>query len=76
MQEKNNNQTKDSNNNILQNGDSIQLIKDLKVKGSSLNLKRGHVFKKIRLTDNINEVECKEGKSIIVLKTEFIKKRK
>lgn len=69
-------ETKDSNNNILQNGDSIQLIKDLKVKGSSLNLKRGHVFKKIKLTDNPGEIECKEGRSVIVLKTEFIKKRK
>ncbi len=69
-------ETKDSNGNILQDGDSIQLIKDLKVKGSSLNLKRGHVFKKIRLTNSPEEIECKEGRSTIVLKTCFIKKRK
>lgn len=43
---------KDSNGNILLDGDSVTLIKDLKVKGSSLNLKRGTVVKKIRLTDD------------------------
>lgn len=67
--------TRDSNGNELQNGDSVHLIKDLKVKGSSLNLKRGHVMKKIRITDNPREVECKEGRSTIVLKTEFLKKK-
>jgi protein PhnA len=68
--------TTDANGAMLQNGDSIQLIKDLKVKGSSLNLKQGHVFKKIKLTGNSEEVECREGRSTIVLKTMFIKKRK
>ena len=64
-------ETKDSNGNVLKDGDSIQLIKDLKVKGSPLNLKRGHVFKKIRLTNSPEEIECKEGRSTIVLKTCF-----
>jgi len=66
--------TKDSNGNELNDGDSVQVIKDLKVKGSSKTLKRGSVFKKIRLTSNEEEVECKDGKSTLVLKTCFLKK--
>ena len=66
--------TKDSNGNELSDGDSVQVIKDLKVKGSSQTLKRGKIFKKIRLTSNEEEVECKEGKSTLVLKTCFLKK--
>lgn len=65
---------KDSNGNLLNEGDAVQVIKDLKVKGSSLTLKRGTVFKNIRLTDNEEEVECREGKSTLVLKTCFLKK--
>jgi len=65
---------KDSNGNALVEGDSVQLTKDLKVKGSSLNLKRGKVFKNIRLTSNSEEIECREGKTTIVLKTCFLKK--
>lgn len=65
---------KDSNGTILQDGDSVSLIKDLKVKGSSITLKRGTVMKGIRLTDNEEEVECRQGKSTIVLKTCFLKK--
>jgi len=65
---------RDSNGNILIDGDAVQVIKDLKVKGSSLTLKRGKAFKNIRLTDNSEEVECSEGKSTIVLKTCFLKK--
>lgn len=67
-------ETKDSNGNILADGDSVTLIKDLKVKGSSLNLKRGTLVKKIRLTYDEGEVECRIGKSTIVLKTCFLKK--
>jgi len=66
--------TKDCNGNVLQDGDSVHVIKDLKVKGSSLTLKRGKVFKNIHLTNNPEEVECREGKSTIVLKTCFLKK--
>jgi protein PhnA len=65
---------KDSNGNPLQEGDSVQVIKDLKVKGSSIVLKRGKVFKNIRLTDDKEEIECREGKSVLVLKTCFLKK--
>jgi protein PhnA len=48
---------KDSIGNILSEGDSVTLIKDLKVKGSSLNLKRGTIVKKIKLTDDPSEVD-------------------
>jgi protein PhnA len=65
---------KDSNGNELGEGDSVQVIKDLKVKGSSIILKRGKLFKSIHLTDNDEEVECREGKTTIVLKTCFLKK--
>ena len=65
---------RDSNGNELKDGDSVLVIKDLKVKGSTLNLKRGKVFKNIRLTSNEEEVECREGKSTLVLKTCFLKK--
>jgi protein PhnA len=67
-------ETKDSNGAVLNDGDSVQLIKDLKVKGSSLNLKRGKVIKNIRLTSDNEEVECREGKSTLVLKSCFLKK--
>ncbi len=65
---------KDSNGTELLDGDTVQLIKDLKVKGSSLNLKRGTTMKNIRLTNKDGEVECRAGKSTIVLKTCFLKK--
>jgi protein PhnA len=65
---------RDSNGNELQDGDSVQVIKDLKVKGSSTTLKRGRTFKNIRLTSRADEVECREGKTTIVLKTAFLKK--
>jgi protein PhnA len=67
-------EVKDSNGNILQDGDSVTIIKSLSVKGSTLNLKQGTKVKKIRLTDNEEEVDCRiEGQSI-VLKTCFLKK--
>jgi protein PhnA len=65
---------KDSNGTELIDGDSVQVIKDLKVKGSSTTLKQGKVFKNIRLTSRDEEVECREGKSTLVLKTCFLKK--
>jgi protein PhnA len=67
-------EVKDSNGNVLNDGDSVTLIKDLKVKGSSLNLKRGTVVKKIKRTDNEDEVDCRIGGNSIVLRTEFLKK--
>ena len=65
---------KDSNGNVLNDGDSVQVIKDLKVKGSSTTLKRGTAIKNIRLTSKDGEVECRVGKGSIVLKTCFLKK--
>jgi protein PhnA len=66
---------KDSNGTELSDGDSVTLIKDLKVKGTSETLKRGTLVKNIRLTDNLDEIECstKQVKGL-VLKTEFLKK--
>ncbi len=66
--------TKDSNGAILNDGDSVQVIKDLKVKGSSKSLKRGKLFKNIRLTSKAEEIECRDGKTTLVLKTAFLKK--
>lgn len=66
----------DSNGNALQDGDSVQLIKDLKVRGSSMVIKQGTVVKKIRLTDNPEEIDGKVDGTKIVLRTEFLKKRK
>ena len=65
----------DSNGNTLVDGDSVLVIKDLKVRGSSQVIKRGTVVKKIRLTDNEEEVDCKIDGSSIVLRTEFLKKK-
>lgn len=65
---------KDSNGAELKDGDSVQVIKDLKVKGSTSTLKRGSVFKHIRLTSNEAEVECRDGRSTLVLKACFLKK--
>lgn len=67
--------TKDAHGNVLQDGDSVQLIKDLKVKGTSVNLKRGTVIKNISLTDNPDEIDCRHPKiKNLVLKTQFVKK--
>ena len=65
---------KDSNGAVLEDGDSVQVIKDLKVKGASDTLKRGTVIKNIKLTSKAEEIECRIGKSTIVLKTCFMKK--
>ena len=65
---------KDSNGALLEDGDSVTVIKDLKVKGSSMVIKRGTKVKSIRLTENPEEVDCKIDGSSIVLKTCFLKK--
>nr|WP_308219342.1 zinc ribbon domain-containing protein YjdM [Flavobacterium sp. NRK1] len=67
-------EVKDSNGNILNEGDSVTVIKDLKVKGSSSVIKRGTTVKNIRLTDDEKEIEGKVEKTVMVLKTEFLKK--
>ena len=66
-------EAKDSNGNVLSDGDSVQVIKDLKVKGSSIVLRRGKTMKNIRVTSS-SEVECREGKAKLVLKACFLKK--
>ena len=65
---------KDSNGAELMDGDAVTVIKDLKVKGSSMVIKRGTKVKSIRLTDNPEEVDCKIEGSSIVMKTCFLKK--
>jgi len=66
---------KDSNGAELKDGDSVTLIKDLKVKGTSVTLKRGTMIKNIRLTANDEEIECRAEKvKDLVLKTCFLKK--
>ena len=66
---------RDSNGAQLNDGDSVTLIKDLKVKGTSETIKRGTLAKNIRLTGKSGEIECntKQVKGL-VLKTEFLKK--
>jgi alkylphosphonate utilization operon protein PhnA len=66
---------KDSNGAVLSEGDNVQLIKDLKVKGTSSTLKRGTIVRGIHLTDDPEEVECRVEKiKGLVLKTCFLKK--
>ncbi len=67
-------EVKDSNGNLLSEGDSVTVIKDLKVRGSSSVIKRGTKVKNIRLTDDEEEVEGKVDGSVIVLKACFLKK--
>ena len=67
--------TKDCNGKPLNDGDSVQLTRDLKVKGTSTNLKRGTTIKNIRTTGKPTEVECRVGKTWLVLKTEYLKKK-
>lgn len=68
-------ETRDSNGNILNDGDSVIVIKDLKVKGTSVTLKRGTAIKNIRLTGDAEEIECNAEKvKGLVLKTCFLKK--
>lgn len=66
---------KDSNGTLLSDGNTVTVIKDLKVKGTSVTLKRGTVCKNIRLTDDEDLIECNVDKvKGLVLRTEFVKK--
>jgi protein PhnA len=66
---------RDSNGTELVDGDSVLVIKDLKVKGTSVTLKRGTLIKNIRLTDDEENIECHAEKvKNLVLKTCFLKK--
>lgn len=66
---------KDANGNVLQDGDTVLVIKDLKVKGSSSVLKMGTKVKNIRLVDGDHDIDCKiDGFGAMKLKSEFVKK--
>ncbi|MBZ9687851.1 alkylphosphonate utilization protein [Clostridium estertheticum] len=66
---------KDANGNVLTDGDSVTIIKDLKVKGSSSSIKIGTKVKNIRLIDGDHNIDCKiEGFGAMELKSEFVKK--
>lgn len=66
---------RDANGNVLQTGDSVIVIKDLKVKGSSLVVKGGTKVKNIRLVDGDHNIDCKiDGIGSMQLKSEFVKK--
>lgn len=66
---------KDANGNILQNGDAVTVIKDLKVKGSPFSVKKGAKVKNIRLIDGDHNIGCKiDGFGAMELKSEFVKK--
>ena len=66
---------KDANGNVLNDGDSVTVIKDLKVKGSSLVVKIGTKVKNIRLVDGDHDIDCKiDGFGAMKLKSEFVKK--
>ena len=66
---------KDANGNILQDGDTVTVIKDLKIKGSSSVVKVGTKVKNIRLIDGDHDIDCKiDGIGAMQLKTEFVKK--
>jgi protein PhnA len=65
---------KDANGNVLTDGDTVALIKDLKVKGSSITLKVGTKIKGIRIVDGDHEVDCKTDAGNMMLKACFLKK--
>ena len=66
---------KDANSNVLQDGDTVTVIKDLKVKGSSLVVKVSTKVKNIRLVDGDHDIDCKiDGIGAMKLKSKFVKK--
>jgi len=66
---------KDSNGNVLQDGDTVTVIKDLKIKGSSSVVKVGTKVKNIRLVDGDHDIDCKiDGIGAMKLKSQFVKK--
>ncbi len=66
---------RDSNGNMLQDGDTVTVIKDLKVKGSSLVVKVGTKVKNIRLVEGDHDIDCKiDGIGAMQLKSEFVRK--
>ncbi|MFI4912660.1 MAG: zinc ribbon domain-containing protein YjdM [Sedimentisphaeraceae bacterium JB056] len=66
---------KDANGNILENGDTVSLIKDLPVKGSNSKIKAGTKVKNIRLVEGDHDIDCKiDGFGAMMLKSEFVRK--
>jgi protein PhnA len=66
---------RDSNGNVLQDGDTVTVIKDLKIKGSSSVVKVGTKVKNIRLVEGDHDIDCKiDGIGAMSLKSEFVKK--
>lgn len=66
---------RDAVGNVLQDGDTVTVVKDLKIKGSSLVVKGGTKVKNIRLTDGDHDIDCKiDGIGAMGLKSEFVKK--
>lgn len=66
---------KDANGNVLNDGDTVTVIKDLKVKGTSLVVKIGTKVKNIRLVEGDHDIDCKiDGFGPMKLKSEFVKK--
>jgi protein PhnA len=66
---------RDAVGNVLQDGDTVTVIKDLKIKGSSLVVKVGTKVKNIRLTEGDHDIDCKiDGIGAMGLKSEFVKK--
>jgi protein PhnA len=69
-------EVRDAVGNLLADGDSVTLIKDLTVKGANQTLKRGTAIKSIRLTGDDQEIDCRyEGIKGLVLRAEFVRKR-
>ena len=69
-------EVRDAVGNLLADGDSVTLIKDLSVKGANQTLKRGTLIKSIRLTGDAQEIDCRyEGIKGLVLRAEFVRKR-
>ena len=67
-------EVRDSNGNVLKDGDDVLLIKDLKVKGSSTNLKKGTKARGIRIIDGDHDIACRIDGTPYELKSEFLRK--
>lgn len=69
-------EVRDAVGNLLADGDSVTLVKDLKVKGTTQTLRRGTVIRSIRLTGDPQEIDCRHDTiKGLVLRAEFVKKR-
>lgn len=69
-------EVRDASGNLLADGDSVVLIKDLKVRGAGQTLKQGTIIRSIRLTENPEEIDCRhDAIKGLVLRTEFVRKR-